>query len=139
MTVTMMMMMMMKVTLVVMINHLPVQVKSSADHVVLYLCQSLLRHLLPECVRRRVWRLFYARSSLLVSNLAGPDCALSVGGRQVRDVMFWFPPLEDAAVSVSFLTYAGQLYMTVAADRAVLANPDFVTTAFVAEVGNSSP
>ena len=53
---------------------LPVKVKSSADHVVLYLCQSLLRHLLPECIRRRVWRLFYSRSTLLVSNLPGPDC-----------------------------------------------------------------
>ena len=53
---------------------------------------------------------------------------------QVRDIMFWFPPLDAAAVSISFLTYAGQLYMTVAADRAVLPDPDFVTTAFVAEV-----
>ena len=69
-----------------------------------------------------------------ISNVPGPDCAVTVGGRQVRDVMFWFPPLDDAAVSVSFVTYAGQLYMTVAADRAVLPNPDFVTTAFVAEV-----
>lgn len=101
---------------------------------VLYLCQWLLCHLLPECVRRRLWRLFYSRSTLLVSNLPGPDCAVSVGGRQVRDMMFWFPPLDGAAVTVSFVTYAGQLYMTVAADRAVLPDPDFVTTAFVAEV-----
>ena len=53
------------------------QVKSSADHVVLYLCQSLLRHLLPECLLRRVWRPFYSRSTLLISNLPGPDCAVS--------------------------------------------------------------
>jgi len=102
--------------------------------VVLYLCQSLLRHLLPECLRRRVWRLFYSRSTLLVSNLPGPEFAVSLGGRQVRDVMFWFPPLDAAALSVSFVTYAGQLYMTVAADCAVLRDPDFITTAFVAEV-----
>jgi len=53
---------------------------------------------------------------------------------QVRDVMFWFPPLDGAAVSVSFLTYAGQLYMSIVADRAVLPDPDFISTAFVAEV-----
>jgi len=56
----------------------------------------------------------------------------------VRDVMVWFPPLDAAAVTVSFVTYAGQLYMTVAADRAVLPDPDYVTTAFVAEVRHSS-
>jgi len=48
--------------------------------------------------------------------------------------MFWFPPLDGAAVSVSFLTYAGQLYMTVAADTGALPDPDYVTTSFVAEV-----
>ena len=57
----------------------------------------------------------------------------------MRDVLFWFPPLDDAALSVSFVTYAGQLYMTVAADRAVLPDPDFVTTTFVAEVIQSNP
>jgi len=62
---------------------------------------------------------------------------VSVGGRQVRDLMFWFPPLDTAAVTVSFVTYAGQLYMTVAADRSVLPDPDFVTTDFVAEVRTS--
>jgi len=55
-------------------------------------------------------------------------------GRQVRDIMVWFPPLDSAALSVSFVSYAGQLYMTVAADRAVLPDADFITTSFVTEV-----
>jgi len=77
------------------------------------------------------------RSTVLVSNLAGPEFAVTLGGRQVRDVMFWFPPLDDAAVSLSFVSYAGQLYMTVAADCAVLRDPDFITTAFVVEVSQT--
>lgn len=48
--------------------------------------------------------------------------------------MFWFPPLDGAAVSISFLTYAGHLYMTVAADTGAIPDPDYVTTSFVAEV-----
>lgn len=60
-----------------------VQVKSSSDHVILYVFQSVLRYLVPEFVRRRLWPLFYSRSTVLISNLPGPDCAVTLAGKQV--------------------------------------------------------
>jgi hypothetical protein len=52
--------------------------------------------------------------------------------------MVWFPPLDGAALSASFFSYAGQLYMTIVADKAILPDPDFLTTSFVTQIGQLS-
>ena len=110
------------------------QAKISVDHVIFFCCHTLFSYMLPYWLRMKIWRRFYCHSSLLVSNLIGPEDRMSLAGSPVKDVSYWLPPLDNIALCVSFLTYAGQLYMTVNTDVGVIPDPDVITRLFIDKV-----
>ena len=116
------------------VKHQMDQVKNSADPIVLYGGHWLLSRMLPACLGRRIWRSLCNKTTCLISNLPGPDTTLVFGSRQIKNVMYWMPPPEDVALSISFLTYADQLSMTVIADQAVVTDPHILTKDFILQV-----
>ncbi|XP_049779626.1 uncharacterized protein LOC126176512 [Schistocerca cancellata] len=64
------------------------------------------------------------RSSLVVSNLQGPDHRVRIAGHEVRDLVFWVPNRGSNGMGVSILSYAGGLQLGLQLDKAVALGPD---------------
>ncbi|CAG0912278.1 unnamed protein product [Notodromas monacha] len=62
-------------------------------------------------------------STLVASNLAGPDKCLHIAGQKCLRFVYWVPQTGDAGIGVSILSYNGQATLAVAADTAIL--PDY--------------
>nr|KAG5708893.1 hypothetical protein BaRGS_009302 [Batillaria attramentaria] len=67
----------------------------------------------------------------MVANLAGPESSLKLDSREIKCMLYWVPPLDHVAITISFLTYADQVRMAVISDRAVLPNPELLTRDFI--------
>ena len=65
---------------------------------------------------------------------AGPEASLKLDSREIKCMMYWVPPLQRVAITVSFLTYADQVRMAVICDRSVLPNPEILTRDFIYKV-----
>ncbi|XP_049860921.1 uncharacterized protein LOC126354899 isoform X2 [Schistocerca gregaria] len=64
------------------------------------------------------------RSSLVVSNLQGPEHRVRIAGHEVRDLVFWVPNRGSNGMGVSILSYAGGLQLGLQLDKAVALGPD---------------
>ena len=116
------------------IKHRMDELKNSSDHVVMYGLIWGLMWMFPECIYKRIFSAMTNNSSCVISNLQGPEVALTFGSRQVKGMMYWMPPKEEIALSISFFTYADQVCMSVVADEGVVPNPEVITQDFVQQV-----
>ncbi|KAK2169524.1 hypothetical protein LSH36_9g13031 [Paralvinella palmiformis] len=114
-------------------HHMDV-LKNSADSVVLYGCVRLLGYLMPENLYHKVWQRIYSKASCFVTSLQGPDTELTFCSCVIKNMVSWMPTRANVALSISFLSYADQLRMSVIADSAVITEPQILTNDFVAEV-----
>jgi hypothetical protein len=81
-------------------------------------------------VERSLVDLFSRKGSLLVTNVAGPPSRIEVGGRAVESITVWAPTAGHVTMSVSLLSYAGSVRMSVASDAALRLDLDLMTAAF---------
>lgn len=110
------------------------QLKKSADSFVLYGAQWVLVHILPACLWRRILSSIRGNSTCVIANLPGPDSTIVFATRQVRTVLSLLPPPDEAALSISFLTYGEQLRMSVIADQGSVTDPIILAKDFVFQV-----
>jgi WS/DGAT/MGAT family acyltransferase len=66
---------------------------------------------------------FGKKASLVVTNVPGPREPLYIGGKRLRDLMFWVPHPARLGVGLSILSYAGKVTIGVRVDEAVSTNP----------------
>ena len=60
---------------------------------------------------------------------------MRLDSREIKCMMYWVPPLQRVAITVSFLTYADQVRMAVICDRSVLPIPEILIRDFIYKVG----
>lgn len=78
--------------------------------------------------------LFARKGSLLLTNVAGPPTRLELAGEPLRRMLVFAPVAGEVTMSVSLLSYAGELRLGVAADPARMPDPERVVAAFEAEL-----
>ncbi|KAL8575353.1 hypothetical protein ACOMHN_048646 [Nucella lapillus] len=105
--------------------------KSSPEAAIVSGAQWFTCCVLPVTLFQRFWQKIYSRCTMLVANLAGPETSLKLDSREIKCMMYWVPPLQRVALTVSFLTYADQVRMAVISDRSVLPNPELITRDFI--------
>ncbi len=81
-------------------------------------------------VERLVVDLFSRKGSLLVTNVAGPPAPLELGGQVVESMTVWAPAAGHVGLTVSLLSYADTLRMSVASDVALVPDPESLVVAF---------
>ena len=118
------------------VKHRMDELKNSADPVILHSSQWVLANLLPRKLFLWMWARMLNKATCIISNLQGPDGILMFASREVKSILYWMPPHHDVSVSISFLSYADQLRMTVIADKAVLPDPHFITQDFIVQVSS---
>ncbi|XP_076444913.1 uncharacterized protein LOC143282913 isoform X2 [Babylonia areolata] len=105
--------------------------KSSPEAAIVSGAQWFTCCVLPVTLFQRFWQRVYSRCTVLIANLAGPETALKLDSREIKCMMYWVPPLQQVAITISFLTYADQVRMAVISDRSVLPNPELLTRDFI--------
>ena len=76
---------------------------------------------------------FGRKASLVVTNVPGPREPLYLGGKRLRDMMFWVPHPARLGVGLSILSYAGKVIVGVRIDEAVSKNPGRLVELFEEE------
>lgn len=74
-------------------------------------------------VERLFVDVFTRKGSVLVTNVPGPSAPIHLAGHAVDGLMVWAPPSGHLGVSVSMLSYAGALRVSVAGDERRLPEP----------------
>ncbi|XP_064106602.1 uncharacterized protein LOC135215622 isoform X2 [Macrobrachium nipponense] len=109
--------------------------KASADPVVSYGLVWLAYRFLPMSWARRLLERLHHRMSLQYSSLPGPTSSLLLGGYTVKHIYNVSPVRDPTPVSVTVLTYADQVHVSVAARRS-LPSAVVITKNILAEFEN---
>jgi WS/DGAT/MGAT family acyltransferase len=85
---------------------------------------------LPAWGHRLAVRLLGAKSTAVVTNVAGPQDPVSVAGSPLSGVVFWVPQAGSVGLGISILSYAGTVTVGVAADHDLVPDPRLLADAF---------
>jgi WS/DGAT/MGAT family acyltransferase len=89
--------------------------------------------LLPAALQAPAVELFSRKTTLVVSNVPGPQAPLTMCGQRVTDMHFWVPQTGSVGLGVSLLSYAGAVHFGVIADRALMDSPRPLVEGFARE------
>ncbi|MEM7336584.1 MAG: wax ester/triacylglycerol synthase family O-acyltransferase [Chloroflexota bacterium] len=85
-------------------------------------------------VQSELLKLFSARATAVMSNIPGPPMPLYIAGSQIKQLMFWMPQVGKVGISISMLSYAGQVFFGIAADDGLIPNPNELLDAVYREI-----
>jgi hypothetical protein len=76
-----------------------------------------------------------ARATAVLTNVPGPPIPLYMAGQRIEDVMFWVPQSGQLGMGISILSYAGNVYLGIATDAALVPDPETIIEHFYEEHG----
>jgi diacylglycerol O-acyltransferase / wax synthase len=77
---------------------------------------------------------FTAKASMVVTNVRGPECPISLVGTPVAGVLVWAPCSGHMRMTVSIFSYAGKVTVGFLTDAGVVPDPQPLADAFRAEL-----
>jgi WS/DGAT/MGAT family acyltransferase len=86
--------------------------------------------------QRRFIDFIAAKTTGVVSNLRGPAETIRFAGTPVRSILFWVPQTGRVSLGISILSYAGEVRVGLAVDRALVPRPERIITAFRRELAS---
>jgi WS/DGAT/MGAT family acyltransferase len=87
----------------------------------------------PQMVQEAAVRILGTKATAMLTNLPGPPVPLYLAGQPIESMMFWLPPSGRLGLSLSILSYAGQVFAGIAADASLVPDPDEILLGFYAE------
>jgi hypothetical protein len=117
------------------LKHRMDDVKASPDAVVAYGVIGLLG-LATVAVERFGIDLFTRKSTLLATNVPGPPEPVHLIGRRVREMISFAPASGKMGITLSILTYGGNVQLAVAADEHAMPDPERFIAAIERELSS---
>jgi diacylglycerol O-acyltransferase len=74
--------------------------------------------------------LFGSKATAVMTNVPGPRQTVYLAGAPVREIMFWVPQSGRLGLGVSIFSYAGQVWLGVATDAALVSDPEVIVRGF---------
>ncbi len=99
------------------------RLKRSPEAGVVFSVLQLLGIAKPELLALGV-DFFGSKATLVMTNVPGPRKHLYFAGQKLRNMMFWVPQSAHLGLGVSIFSYAGEVRVGVAADAALVPDPD---------------
>jgi WS/DGAT/MGAT family acyltransferase len=87
----------------------------------------------PVQVERLVIRFFTSKTSVVITNVAGPRQRLYLAGNPIRQINFWVPQTAGLGLGVSIFSYMGGIVVGVMANAKLVPDPEAIVAAFEAE------
>lgn len=109
------------------------QVKSQPDASVAFEVLGALGFA-PRPVEELAIDMFTAKASVMITDVAGPPVPLHLEGHGIADFLVWAPVSGSLALSISILSYAGRVRVTVGADEHVIPDPQSLADAIGEEL-----
>jgi len=78
--------------------------------------------------------LFASKSSLVLTNVPGPDEPVYFAGTRLAGVVPWVPAAGSIGLGVSIFSYAGRVAVGLRADAGIVSEPDAIIDAFEQEL-----
>ncbi|XP_074595242.1 uncharacterized protein LOC141850506 [Brevipalpus obovatus] len=95
------------------IRHLTEEIKTSADPAIMYGAHFFLHHLMPTRMARFILNLVHRNSSVCLSNLQGPEQAVTIGTHRLHRILYTMSPPPPVSIVFNVISYNGQLELTV--------------------------
>lgn len=95
---------------------------ASSDYIINYWLMSKFFQLVPARVIRFILKLNH--STMVVSNLPGPEFPISINGHTFEDIGFFIPNLGQTAIGVTVFSYDNKLNIGMLADDAAIKTED---------------
>ncbi len=89
--------------------------------------------LLIKPVQHAMLNVFAKKATAVMTNVPGPQKALTFCGSTVEKVMFWVPQSGDIGMGVSILTYAGKVQFGLITDAGLCPDPEAIIAQFEPE------
>ena len=85
----------------------------------------------PKAVEDVANLVFGSKTSLVMTNVAGPRNTLYLAGVAIDRMLFWVPhPGRQLGMGISIMSYRGQATLAVIADARLVPDPEAITAAF---------
>jgi WS/DGAT/MGAT family acyltransferase len=81
-----------------------------------------------------VMNIFASKATAVVTNVVGPQKAISIAGVPLRQAMFWVPSAGHLGLGASLLSYAGKVWLGLQSDVGLVPDPARILAEFEAEV-----
>lgn len=76
---------------------------------------------------------FGAKGTGVMTHVRGPRETIFLAGAPLDTIMFWVPPSGRLGLGMSFVSYAGQVWLGVATDKGLVPDPEGIIAAFYTE------
>jgi WS/DGAT/MGAT family acyltransferase len=89
----------------------------------------------PQSAQETFVGIIGARATAVLTNVPGPPIPLYLAGQPIEGLMFWVPQSGRLGMGISILSYAGNVYLGVATDAALVPDPEAIIEHFYEEHG----
>jgi hypothetical protein len=86
-----------------------------------------------QMVQAAAMRMIGSKATTLLTHLPGPPIPLYLAGQPIESLMFWLPPSGRLGLSLSIVSYAGNIFVGIASDASLVPDPDEILLGFYAE------
>ncbi|OTF77760.1 hypothetical protein BLA29_008398, partial [Euroglyphus maynei] len=104
------------------VRHLMEELKTSADTAVMYGSHYLLSRFLPQSLYRVLMNLVNRNSSVYMSNMTGPETALSIGSHRLNKVFYFLSPPSYCSLVYNIFSYDQKLHISIATSSKLITN-----------------
>jgi diacylglycerol O-acyltransferase len=87
----------------------------------------------PSEAQNNMVGMFAAKATAVMTNVPGPSVPLYLAGSKIDSLMFWVPQSGRVSLGISIISYAGRVWLGVAADARLIPDPDTIIEGFYAE------
>ncbi len=105
------------------------QLKNSRQAIVAFGLLAALG-MAPTALQGVALELFSRKATAVATNVPGPQQLLYLGGKPVREMMFWVPQTGSIGIGVSILSYNGRVHFGLIGDARLVPDPDAVMRHF---------
>ncbi|CAH1794769.1 unnamed protein product [Owenia fusiformis] len=109
-------------------------IKSSPEPLVSELMIKYSMSRFPTALTRPLYKAISEKSTMVLSNVPGPQHVLRLGGQAITTLIFWPPQKANVGLGISILSYAGEVRMGLIADKAVIADPGPIPELFEQQI-----
>ena len=113
--------------------------KSSSNYLLIYFYKYFLFNLLPNKMAFSIIKNFINKNTIVASTLGAGDASLataSLCNRNVKNIIYFYPPICDLSISFSIVTYGEEVRMSLVADSNIITHPKLITAEFIRQVIN---
>lgn len=84
----------------------------------------------PKMAQDMLFDTLLSRATAVMTNVPGPQFAMSIAGSEITQIMFWVPQAGDVGVGVSILSYNGKVQFGLITDAALVPDPHRIIAGF---------